>query len=147
MILDVLNEDVAEIGIKAKDKKELIAKMLEIACRSGKVKDKQMAARDLDARESLSSSGMEHGVAIPHAKTDAVDELVACIGISEKPIPFDSLDGRPAQIFLMTLSPKGQAGEHIRFLAEIAKLLKDDQRRRMLLQAKSTAQLLQFLRG
>lgn len=146
MILDVLNEDVAEVGIKAKDKKELIAKMLEIACRSGKVKDKKKAARDLEARENLSSTGMQHGMAIPHAKTDAVDELVASIGVSENPIPFDSLDGKPARVFLMTLSPVGRAGEHIRFLTEIAKLLRDDTRRNQLLQATNNTQLLQALK-
>lgn len=147
MILNVLTEDLVEINIKAKSKKEILAKMLEIACKSGKVKDKRQAMRDVEEREALSSTGMQNGIAIPHGKTDAVDELIACVGITQKPIPFDSIDGKPANIFLMTLSPKDQGGQHIRFLSEIAKLLKDDKRRVNMLNAKSNKELLQIIRG
>lgn len=147
MILDILTEDLVEIGIKAKTKKEILVKMLEIACRSGKVKDTRQATKDVEERENLCSTGMQNGIAIPHGKTDAVNELIACVGISEKPVPFDSIDGKPAQIFLMTLSPKGMGGQHIQFLSEIAKLLKDDEKRKLILKATEKDELLRILMG
>ncbi len=146
MIFDLLNEQMAETGIPAKTKKEVIEKLLDIACRSGKVKDRDLAARDTAAREAVASTGMENGIAIPHAKTDAVDELVACIGITAKPVGFDAIDKKPCRIFIMTLSPKRQTGPHIKFLGEIAVLLKDEQRRKRMLGAGSPTELLEAIR-
>lgn len=147
MILDILTEDLVEIGITAKSKNDLLGKMLDIACRSDKVNDKKLALKDVIERENMCSTGMEHGIAIPHAKTDAVKELIACVGITHKPIPFESIDGKPVQIFLMTLSPKGQSGPHIRFLAEIARLLKDDTKRDLILKAKDSKELIEVIKG
>jgi nitrogen PTS system EIIA component len=138
---------MVETGIRAVSKKEVIERMLEIACRSGKVKDRGLAARDTAAREELASTGMEDGIGIPHAKTDAVDELVACVGVTEKPVGFDAIDDKPCQIFIMTLSPKRQTGPHIRFLCEIALLLKDEARRKRMLAAGNATELLEALKG
>lgn len=146
MIFDLLNEQMAETWIPAKSKNEVIEKLLDIACRSGKIKDRDLAARDTAAREAVASTGMENGIAIPHAKTDAVDQLVACIGITQNPVGFDAIDKKPCQIFIMTLSPKQQTGPHIKFLGEIATLLKDERRRQRMLLAGNSIELLQAMR-
>ena len=88
---------------------------------------------------------MEHGIAIPHAKSDAVDELIACVGISRRKIDFESLDGKAAQIFIMTLSPRDHVGPHVRFLAEMSQLLRDAKMRKRLLKAKNPEELLGLL--
>ena len=69
------------------------------------------------------STGMQYGVAIPHAKTEVVDRLVTMIALAPSGIPFDSLDGEPAQIFIATLSPPSDANSHIRFLAVVTRQL------------------------
>ena len=69
------------------------------------------------------STGLQEGIAIPHGKTDTVESLVAAIGIKKDGVPFDSLDGRPAQIIALTLSPANKPGPHIQFLAEVSKAL------------------------
>ena len=91
------------------------------------------------------STGMENGIAIPHGKTDAVEELVACVGISKKPVDFNSLDGKPCRIFIMTISPSHRTGPHIQFLSEISQLLRSEAKRKKLLEANDARTILQIL--
>ncbi len=77
------------------------------------------------SRESLGSTAIGQGIAIPHAKSDCVEKLVAAFGISRKGIDFDSLDGEPAHIFFLLVAPQDSAGPHLKALARISRLLKD----------------------
>lgn len=145
MLAEVLTEDLVDTGLSARNKNDVIVAMLDMLCSTGKVRDRDAALQALMDNESRMSTGMEHGIAIPHAKTDAVDELLACVAITRKKIDFESLDRKPARIFIMTLSPKGRTGPHIRFLAEVSQLLKDDKKRKQVLGAKNSKDLLAIL--
>ena len=79
----------------------------------------------LMARESLGSTAIGQGIAIPHAKSECVDKLVAAFGLSKKGVDFDSLDGEPAYIFFLLVAPQDSAGPHLKALARISRLLKD----------------------
>jgi PTS system nitrogen regulatory IIA component len=91
------------------------------------------------------STGMKHGIAIPHGKCSATDNLVACIGISDTPVDFDSLDKLPCRIFIMTLSPVEKTGPHLQFLAEISLLFKSSEKRDEILKAKTPEEILEVL--
>jgi len=145
MLKEALSIDVITTDLPGKDKNEVISSLMQLMCRSGKVKNPVLALDDVLAHEKIMSTGMENGIAIPHAKTDAVDELVACVGISPRKIDFESLDRKPARIFIMTLSPKADVGPHIRFLAEISRLLRDKSVCKKLLNAKSAQEILDTL--
>lgn len=125
----VLSPAVAVPSLAATTKDEAIEELLAVLVATGKMGDADHARHAVLERERKMSTGMEHGIAIPHGKTDAVDELVACVGRSEQGIDFGSLDGEPATIFIMTLSPANRTGPHIQFLAEISRLLRDPERR------------------
>ncbi|MFP4508766.1 MAG: PTS sugar transporter subunit IIA [Spirochaetaceae bacterium] len=145
MLREVLTEKLVTIDLKARTKNEVIVQLLDMLYASGKVSDREAALHALMENENRMSTGMEHGIAIPHAKTDAVEELLACVGITKKKVDFESLDRKPARIFIMTLSPKGRTGPHIRFLAEISQLLKDEKRRKQVLSCKTDSELLSVL--
>lgn len=140
-----LSPDLVAIGITATTKPEIIEQMVDLACRSGKVRDREAALASVLEREQKMSTGMQHGIAIPHGKTDAVDELVACIAVSQDPVDFESLDGVPSRIFICTLSPTSRSGPHIQFLAEVSKLLTDAKRREAVLGARTPAELIRVL--
>jgi len=91
------------------------------------------------------STGMKHGIAIPHGKCSATSDLVACIGISDNPVDFDSLDHQPCRIFIMTLSPVEKTGPHLQFLAEISLLFKSADKREEILKAKTPEEVLKIL--
>ena len=142
-----LNIDLVTTNLAGGDKNQVIRALLDLICKSGKVKDPEMALKDVVDHEMGMSTGMENGIAIPHAKTDAVDELVACVGITKRKIDFENLDRKPSQIFIMTLSPKDGVGPHIQFLAEISRILKEPKIRKAMLKAKTDQQLLDILLG
>ena len=145
MLKETLTIDLVTTELAGRDKNEIIRSLVDLICKSGKVKDPEVALRDVLNHEAGMSTGMENGIAIPHAKSDAVDELVACVGVSKRKIDFENLDRKPSQIFIMTLSPKHGTGPHVQFLAEISRLLKDAATRKLMLKAKSDEELLQIL--
>lgn len=145
MLKETLTTDLVTTDLPGADKDQIIRALMDLICKSGKIKDRELALDDVLAHETGMSTGMEHGIAIPHAKSDAVDELVACIGISKRKIDFESLDRKPAQIFVMTLSPRDGTGPHVQFLAEVSRLLKEPKLRKKLLKAKTDEELLAIL--
>jgi len=142
MIGNVLTPDVVRLEIPGETKQQIIESLLDILMETGKVENRQTALEALLEREEKMSTGIENGLAIPHGKTAAVKELVACIGLKKEGVDFDSLDGKPSTIFIMTLSPKDKSGPHIQFLAEISSLLKDDEGRNEILAAKTPQEVL-----
>lgn len=145
MLKETLTPELVTTDLPAVDKPGAIRALLDMLVRTGKVKDPERALRDLLDHEAEMSTGMENGIAIPHVKTDAVDELTACVGVSRRKIDFESLDRKPSRIFIMTLSPKGTGGPHAQFLADIGRLLRDARTRKQILKARSDEQLLEIL--
>ncbi|MEW6095313.1 MAG: PTS sugar transporter subunit IIA [bacterium] len=121
---EMLNEDLIETDLKAEDKEGVLKEMVEILFKAGKIKDKDKILDDIKKREELMSTGIGHGVAIPHAKSEGVDTLVAAFGRSKKGIDFESLDGELVYLFFILVSPENVTGPHIKALAKISRLLK-----------------------
>ncbi|MGI5174423.1 PTS sugar transporter subunit IIA [Treponema sp. OMZ 840] len=141
----VLTTDTVELHLKGTTKEEIIDEMLEILIKAGKVTDKKAALECVLDREKKMSTGMKHGIAIPHGKTDTVSDLVACIGISDKPVDFDSLDQEPCRIFIMTLSPVNKTGPNLQFLAEVSLLFKSADKRQEILKTDDKAEVIRIL--
>jgi len=141
----VLTPDTVELHLKGKTKEEIIDEMLDILIKAGKVADKATARECVLDRERKMSTGMKHGIAIPHGKTDTVADLVTCIGISDNPVDFDSLDQEPCRIFIMTLSPINKTGPHLQFLAEVSLLFKSAEKRAQILNTQDKAEVIKIL--
>jgi len=144
-LLKYLTLETVTADLKGTNKQEIIESLLDIIIRTGKVKDHKKALDAVLAREGKMSTGMENGIAIPHGKTDAVEELLACVGVSRTPVDFDSLDGKPCRIFIMTVSPSHRTGPHIQFLSEISQLLRSEEMRNKLISSRDPREILQFL--
>lgn len=76
------------------------------------------------ARESVLSTGIGDGVAIPHAKTSRVERLVMAAGVAARPVDYDALDGQPADLFFLLLGPESAATEHVKALGRLARVLR-----------------------
>jgi PTS system nitrogen regulatory IIA component len=144
---NLLKPELVSLDLKGKNKEAIIKELVELAFRSGKVLDKEEAIRSVFEREDRMSTGMKHGIAIPHGKTTAVRELVACIGISPEEIDFDALDRKGCRIFIMTLSPIDKTGPHLQFLAEVGMLFRSEEKRQALLAAKTPEEVVSILVG
>ena len=141
----VLNNNVAELELQGSSKQEIIENLLDILVKSGKVKERAVALEALLEREAKMSTGIQQGIAIPHCKTDAVNELLACVGIVKNGVDFEALDGIPSKIFIMTLSPLTRTGPHVQFLAEISRVLTNEEMRDKLINAGSKEELISLI--
>ncbi len=90
------------------------------------------------ARERSMSTGMEHGIAIPHAAVDGIETVVACMGVVSNPagLAFESIDGRPTRVIVLLIIPRAHKLLHIRTLADIARVLGRDTVREHLIAAR-----------
>ena len=140
-----ITTDTISLGLKGSTKEEIISELLDILIRAGKIHDKEAAFKAVMDREEKMSTGMKHGIAIPHGKSPSINDLVACIGISEKPVDFDALDKEPCRVFIMTLSPVEKTGPHLQFLAEVSLLFKSSEKRREIMNAKTPGEILKIL--
>jgi PTS system nitrogen regulatory IIA component len=139
---NVLNESVVKINLESSTKDEIIKELLNILKENHLVEDIDLAFKDILSREAKMSTGIQHGVAIPHAKTKAVKQLTACIGLKKEGVDFSSLDGEISNIFIMTLSPSDHIGPHVQFLAEVSRVIKTEEARKSILSAKTPADVL-----
>lgn len=142
---DIVSPETINLHLKGTTKESVIDELLETLVKAGKVTDKAAAKACVMDRERKMSTGMKHGIAIPHGKTESVNGLVACIGISEQPVDFDSLDQEPSRIFIMTLSPIDKTGPHLQFLAQVSLLFKNAEKREALLKASTAQAVIQLL--
>ena len=113
--------------MKATERWSAIVELVEMLVRLGKIKaaDQETVLAALRAREETMSTGIGFGIAIPHASSDRVGEVVAAFGRSSTGIEFDSLDGLPVKFIVLFIVPKDQFQTHLRTLAAIAKFLND----------------------
>lgn len=143
----VISPATISVDLKSDTKEGIVQELVELLAAAGRVKDVKEGVRAVMEREKRMSTGMQNGIAIPHGKTDAVDSLVAAIGIKKEGVDFGSLDSKPSNIFVMTLSPDTRTGPHIQFLAEISRQLSDPEIRARVLNAQSPEEVLDILAG
>lgn len=145
-ITDLVPAEAVVDDLRAGTKEEAIRELAEVAARSAPGLSADVLGEILMRRESLGSTGIGDGVAIPHGKVPGLDRLVAAFGRSRAGVPFQSLDGRPAHLIFVILAPEQSAGMHLKALARISRLLKDERIRRSLLDAGSAADLHRIFR-
>jgi fructose-specific phosphotransferase system IIA component len=126
-IIDFLSKKAITADLKSVKKEEVLHEIVDMLIAAGDI-DKANQTKVIDAlmeRESLGSTAIGQGIAIPHAKTDAVSKLVGAFALSRKGVDFDSLDGEPVYIFFLLLAAQDSAGPHLKALARISRLFKD----------------------
>lgn len=124
------------------DKWDSVGRLVDHLHALGRIPEEEVEAirEAVLARERSMSTGMEQGIAIPHAAVDGVENLAVAVGIigSEAGLNFESIDGRPARFVVLLVIPKTQKLLHIRTLADVARVLSKDEVREKLLSAESS---------
>ena len=133
-ILDVLKKEAVLDDLKSQDKKGVIEELVAPLVRIANVNQEELVDV-LMAREKLGSTGIGGGIGIPHGKLKSLDSLFLSFGLSRKGVDFESMDGKPTHIFFLLITPENSTGIHLKLLAQISKLLKNDPFRDRLLQA------------
>ncbi|BAG13915.1 MAG: PTS sugar transporter subunit IIA [Candidatus Endomicrobiellum trichonymphae] len=124
-IMDFLSKDAIIIDMKSTDKKSAIIELVETLKKTKKVKKTDEIISIIWEREKLGSTGIGQGVAIPHGKTNVLQEHMGVLGTSHKGIEFNSLDGELVHIIFLLVGPVEVAGQHLKALSKISRLFKD----------------------
>ena len=142
--LELLDKNLIKVPLAAANKDGVFEELIDLLADNGKLLDRDQALQDVFARELLGSTGLERGIAIPHAKTAGVDSMVMAIGISPGGIDFEALDGGDSKIFFMILASPKQAASHIEVLSDIARATKSNAMCRLLVNAADSAEVLEL---
>jgi PTS system nitrogen regulatory IIA component len=144
-ILDFLHKETVIPDLQARDKKGVLEELTLPVAQITKADHKELV-RVLIEREHLGSTGIGGGIGIPHGKLKTLSELVLGVGLSRKGVNFDAIDKKPTHIFFLLLTPDDSAGIHLQLLAQISKLLKDEEFKNRLLEAKDREDLIRVIR-
>jgi PTS system nitrogen regulatory IIA component len=125
----------------ANDKDDAIRQFVALLAATRGIDDHDPLLEAVFLREQKDPTGLEHGIAVPHGKTDAVDDLIAGIATLAEGVDFGARDGVPSRILVMTISPQKRSGPHLQFISEVVRLLRDEGLRERLLAATSSDEL------
>ena len=145
MINNMLSENCINLNLKGTTKSEIIDELVEILYAAGKLNDKEEYKKEILKREAQSSTGLEEGIAIPHAKTSAVKIPSIAFGLSKAGVDYESLDGEPSKLFFMIAAPANASDTHIEVLSKLTTTLLDDDVRENLLKATSPKEVIEIL--
>ncbi|MFA4838155.1 MAG: PTS sugar transporter subunit IIA [Candidatus Neomarinimicrobiota bacterium] len=146
-ISNLLSTETIVLSLKHSDKEGIIEELLDLAVKTGKVKDRKKALKALLDREDLGSTGLESGLAIPHARTNAVNGVAIALGISKEGIDFQSADNKPSHLFFLLLAAENETGVNVQVLALIARMNLSSQFRSKMVSAESAESALEIVRA
>jgi nitrogen PTS system EIIA component len=144
-INDMLKPDYIVAEMRASDKREALLELSAPFLRTYPKLDQETTLSVLMEREKLGSTGIGEGIAIPHGKLSGLDQMVVCFGRSAAGIDFNAMDGKPVFLFFLLMAPENSAGQHLKTLAKISRMLKDSQFRAKLTEAGSREDLLKII--
>jgi PTS system nitrogen regulatory IIA component len=140
-ILDILDKRMIIPQLTSKNKEGVLRELVRVLAQVEKQVDEERMMEILLERESLGSTGIGEGVAIPHGKSKDVKKLLASFGRSLPGLDFQSMDGKPAHLFFLLVAPENSAGIHLKALARISRLMKDQTFRKRLMEANSVEEI------
>ncbi|KJS30894.1 MAG: PTS fructose transporter subunit IIA [Desulfatitalea sp. BRH_c12] len=144
-ILDVLSLEAINVDLKAKDKRGVLNELVAPVPKLTGVTHEDLV-KVLMERERLGSTGIGGGIGIPHGKLKNLSALFMGFGLSRSGVSFESMDGRPTHIFFLLLTPENAAGLHLKMLARISRLLKNEEFKSQLMQAHRPEDVIEVIR-
>jgi len=144
-LTNLINEELIELELKASKKEDVILEMVTLLEKAGKVSDREIYFKSVIERENLGSTGIGKGIAIPHGKSDVINEVSIAFGRSTKGIDFDSLDDKPVNLVFLLAAPKNVGGVYLKALAQLSRLLRQQEFRESILSAGNKSEVLDIL--
>lgn len=143
-ILDALHEETILTDLQSKDKKGVLEELVAPVSGITGISD-QTLVRVLMERERLGSTGIDGGIGIPHGKLKDLENLVLGFGLSRKGVNFESMDGRPTFLFFLLFTPENSTGLHLKLLARISRVLKNDLFKQKLMGARDRSEVIAII--
>lgn len=145
LLSELLTPDRVRVPLRGTSKAALLEELVGVLRESGAVGEGDAVLDAVRAREQVLSTGVGSGVGIPHGKSDHAPALVMAAGVTEGPVDFDALDGAPVRLLFLLVGPESAAGQHVKALGRISRLVRKDDVRERLMGAGSPAEFLAVL--
>jgi len=145
-ITDYLSTEFVHASVKGKNKNDVIEEMLNLISVSENILDFEKVRRAVFEREQIMSTGVGNGFAIPHGKSDAVSDIVAGFGITERPVDYDALDDKPVRLVFILVGKENMVGSHIKLLSRVSRLMNNESFRNKLLTLTTPEEILKAFR-
>ncbi len=144
-LTELMNEKLINLDLKANNKIDVITELADLMYGSGEIKDKELFLESVIEREGMGSTGIGYGVAIPHCRADIAKRLIIAFGRSNEEVEFDAIDNRKVNLFFMLAAPKQDAGAYLKALAELCRLLNQEEFRKTLMNAQSPKEVIDII--
>jgi mannitol/fructose-specific phosphotransferase system IIA component (Ntr-type) len=145
LLSELLTIDRIKIPLEAVSKEDLLRELVSIVATTDGISDEDAVLQAVRDRDSILSTGIGHGVAIPHGKSPSVPELRMAAGRAASPVDFDALDGQPVALFFRLVGPETAAGPPIKALSRISRIVRRDAVRDRLIAASTPDEFLKAL--
>ena len=142
----MLKEEFIKLDLQGTTKEEVLKELVEVLNNGGALNNKEEYLKEVLKREAQSSTGLEEGIAVPHAKTAAVKFPAVAFGRSKNGVEYNSLDGEPSRLFFMIAAPAGATDSHIETLSKLTSMLLDDDFRAALEQCNTPEEVMAIIR-
>lgn len=148
-LLENLKKNNILVKTNAKNRWEIIEEMVELAVKNKEIShdDAETVKNALIEREKSMSTGIGNGVAIPHCSTSKVQNIITVMALTPKGLNFEAIDNEPVRIVILLIVPKDKLTQHIKTLANIAKMMSDASLRKILLELKTSDSILKTLKN
>lgn len=146
-LLDILTIDCVKAPLASPEKKGVIDELVDLLAGAGKVRDAKALKDAVWTRELTRTTGIGHGLAIPHGKCPGMSGIAMAIGKPAKPMDFEAIDGQPVRLVVLLASPPEKTSDHIQALARISRLMTMDRFREQIYAAASAPEIYGLLKG
>lgn len=143
---ELLNPNAVILRLKSRSKREALVEMVELLEAAHGFSSQGEILKRVMAREAMMTTGIGNGIAIPHGKARSVDRMAAACALVPEGLDFESDDGQPVFLIALFVSPENAAAAHVRVLANLSRLFKEESVRRTLRESRSPEAFLQALR-
>ena len=141
-LLDLSN---VAVGVNATDKSSLLDAVIDLIADRDEVNDAELMRQAILDRESAMSTGVGKGLGLPHAKTSAVDGILAALAIAKEPVDYASMDNEPVRIVFLLVGKEDAKSQHVRILSRISRMMNQKDERERVLAAKNPKELLTLI--
>ena len=146
LLTDLLSSVRVKVPLEATTKDDVLRELVDVLADDHAIIDREDVLRVVEERERVLSTGIGHGVALPHGKSDACQDLTIAAGVTRTPIEFDALDKQPVELVFLLVGPEAAAGPHIKALSRISRLVRQPDLRQRLKEARTSQAFLEILR-
>jgi PTS system fructose-specific IIC component len=145
-VFELLDEKFILTDFKSEDKEKIINELIDLYKGSDKVNDLEKVRSAVLEREKIMSTGVGKGFAIPHGKTNAVNDVIASFGKTGSDIGYDALDGNPVHLIFLLVGRDDMVSKHIKLLSRISRMMNKDEFRDMLINAESKKDIIEIFK-